>query len=130
MSSIVPNGLRVRTREMAQASPGASSNLAIAAAARAARRPQARSRSVAMRNAWRHSRTGLAVVLLLTAFLNVLKLTLPLYIFQLLDRVIASRSIDTLFLLTAITVLAVLAHFIRRSLARVVKGGDEAVGLA
>ncbi|MDZ4843605.1 MAG: ATP-binding cassette domain-containing protein [Hyphomicrobium aestuarii] len=61
-----------------------------------------------MRNAWRRSRPGLLAVFGLTAFVNLLKLAIPLYIFQLLDRVIASRSTDTLILLTVIAVFAVL----------------------
>lgn len=61
-----------------------------------------------MRNAWRRSRPGLVAVFALTAFINVLKLAIPLYIFQLLDRVIASRSTDTLILLTIIAVFAVI----------------------
>lgn len=71
-----------------------------------------------MRDAWRRSRTGILVIFLLTAFINILKLTLPLYIFQILDRVIASRSIDTLVLLTAMAafafLMATLAEMLRR----------------
>lgn len=66
------------------------------------------SRSASMREAWRRSRAGLAVVFLLTAFINLLKLAIPLYIFQLLDRVVASGSVETLVLLTAIAVFSVL----------------------
>lgn len=84
------------------------------------RRTATRPRSLAIQDAWRRSRTGIVIVLLLTSFLNVLKLTLPLYIFQLLDRVIASRSVDTLLLLSAITVFAMLAaslaEFLRRAM--------------
>lgn len=83
-----------------------------------AQRRRDRDRSISMREAWQQSRAGFAVVLLLTAFINVLKLTLPLYIFQLLDRVLASRSVETLVLLTAVTafaaVIATLAEVIRR----------------
>lgn len=115
-----PVGLRGRTRDVTAASAAGPSTLAIDAAAAPAQRRRARPRSIAMRDAWRRSRTGLTVVVLLTAFLNALKLTLPLYIFQLLDRVIASRSVDTLVLLTAITILAVLAgslaELVRRSM--------------
>lgn len=59
-----------------------------------------------LRQAWRRSRPGLLVIFVLTAFIALLKLTLPLYIFQLLDRVIASRSLDTLYLLTGIAAFA------------------------
>ncbi|MFZ4808533.1 MAG: type I secretion system permease/ATPase [Hyphomicrobiaceae bacterium] len=62
-----------------------------------------------LREAWRRSRPGLLVVFILTAFIALLKLTLPLYIFQLLDRVIASRSLDTVYLLTGIAVFGLTA---------------------
>lgn len=82
------------------------------------RQGRVRESSVTMREAWRQSRYGLGIVLLMTAFINILKLTLPLYIFQLLDRVLASRSVETLLLLTAMTafaaVVAALAEVIRR----------------
>jgi PrtD family type I secretion system ABC transporter len=52
---------------------------------------------------------GLAVVVLLSFFINLMKLAVPIYIFQLLDRVIASRSVETLVMLTIIIVCAVLA---------------------
>lgn len=65
-------------------------------------------KSPRMHEAWRRSLGGICVILLLTAFVNILKITIPLYIFQLLDRVVASRSVDTLVLLTAITVFAIM----------------------
>lgn len=71
------------------------------------KKPEGRGES--LRRAWRLSRTGIAVVLALTAFINVLKLAIPIYIFQLLDRVIASRNIDTLIALTAIAAFALIA---------------------
>lgn len=81
-------------------------------------RPSQAAGAALVKVAWRRSRTGLGAVLLLTAFINVAKLAIPLYIFQLLDRVIASRNIDTLVLLAAIalfTVLfAALAEVLRR----------------
>ena len=71
-----------------------------------------------LRHAWRRSYPGLFFVFVFSALINVLKLAIPLYIFQLLDRVLSSRSIDTLIVLTLITVCAVLtctiAEFIRR----------------
>ncbi|MDX2290301.1 MAG: ATP-binding cassette domain-containing protein [Hyphomicrobiaceae bacterium] len=91
--------------------------------ARPARRPRStsaerRPSTDPLRDAWRRSRPGLYVVGLLTVFINVLKLAIPLYIFQLLDRVIASRSVDTLLLLTAITAFAIivgaLIEYVRR----------------
>ena len=60
-----------------------------------------------MKDAWRRSLPGIFVIIILTLFVNILKITIPLYIFQLLDRVVASQSIDTLILLTTITVFAI-----------------------
>lgn len=59
-------------------------------------------------SAWRRSRLGIGTVLLLTAFINITKVAIPLYIFQLLDRVIASRNVDTLVLLTGMVLVTVL----------------------
>jgi PrtD family type I secretion system ABC transporter len=54
----------------------------------------------------------------LSFFINVMKLAIPIYIFQLLDRVIASRSVETLLMLTVMTVCAVItaavAEIVRR----------------
>ena len=52
-------------------------------------------------------RRNLLVVLLFTFFTNVLVLAIPIYLFQISDRVLTSRSIDTLVMLTAIIVGAV-----------------------
>lgn len=120
--SAMSQGLRSRSRAMIETWAGGPSTLAIAAAAKTTERPAAQHPSATLRDAWRRSRQGLAVVLLLTAFLNVLKLTLPLYIFQLLDRVIASRSVDTLILLTSITVMAMLAGSLAELVRRAMLG--------
>jgi PrtD family type I secretion system ABC transporter len=106
----------------------------ILASARKREAPKPPQKSAAQRDGlqhvvWRAARAGLAVTLLLTAFIAVLKLTLPLYIFHLLDRVIASRNIDTLLLLTLIAVFGVLmaaiAEFIRRTMLRDFAGWIE-----
>jgi len=57
--------------------------------------------------AWRKSYPGLAAIGLFSIFINLLKLAAPLYILQILDRVIASRSLETLFMLTIVTVIAI-----------------------
>ncbi len=41
---------------------------------------------------------------------NLLTLTVPLYLLQLFDRVLTSRSLDTLWVLTLIAVTALLAY--------------------
>ncbi len=53
-------------------------------------------------------RGNLAIVMLFTVASNVLILAIPLYLFQISDRVLTSRSIDTLLMLTAVIVGAVL----------------------
>ncbi|SFA44132.1 ATP-binding cassette, subfamily C [Paracoccus halophilus] len=56
--------------------------------------------------AWRISRPGLAAVMIFTACFNLLKFAMPLYLIQALDRVPASRSIETLVMLTIMVVIA------------------------
>lgn len=61
---------------------------------------------------WRtRARRGFAVVALFSLFINLLMLTVPIYLFQLSDRVLASRSIETLVMLSVLAagLLAVLA---------------------
>jgi ATP-binding cassette, subfamily C, bacterial len=53
-------------------------------------------------------RNNLAVVMLFTVASNILILAIPVYLFQISDRVLTSRSIDTLVMLTAVIVGAVL----------------------
>lgn len=56
-----------------------------------------------IRAIWRN----LAFVLLLTCATNVLILAIPIYLFQISDRVLTSRSLDTLIMLTAIVAGAI-----------------------
>lgn len=65
-----------------------------------------------MRAAWRRSYAGLAAILLFSVFVNLLKLATPLYVLQILDRIPASRSVETLIMLTAIVLAAVLTGVI------------------
>lgn len=67
---------------------------------------------------WRQSTPGLAAVGLFTLFINLLKLATPIFVLQVLDRVIASRSVDTLIMLTVITVVAVLCAGVLDALRR------------
>lgn len=57
-----------------------------------------------MRAIWRN----LAFVLVLTCATNILILAIPIYLFQISDRVLTSRSLDTLIMLTAIVAGAVI----------------------
>ncbi|MDC0739496.1 type I secretion system permease/ATPase [Cognatishimia sp. SS12] len=53
-------------------------------------------------------RKNLVLVILFTCATNVLILAIPVYLFQISDRVLTSRSLDTLIMLTAVIVGAVL----------------------
>ena len=53
--------------------------------------------------AWRSvARTNLIAVAAFSVVVNLLMLTMPLYLFQLSDRVLASRSLETLLMLSAL----------------------------
>ena len=57
-------------------------------------------------------RTNLAIVMAFTIFINILVLAIPIYLFQISDRVLTSRSMDTLVMLTAAVVGAVVLQAI------------------
>ncbi len=61
-----------------------------------------------LRDALGACRGGFFAVALFSLFINLLMLATPLYMLQLFDRVLGSRSTDTLMVLTIITVLALL----------------------
>jgi PrtD family type I secretion system ABC transporter len=63
-------------------------------------------RDTALAAAWRASRGGLAAIGVFSVFINLLKFTLPLYLIQVLDRIPASRSVETLVMLTVMAVVA------------------------
>ena len=76
--------------------------------------PKSRSRRASTVNqpvhlAWRASRGGLVALAFFSAFINLLKFATPLYLLQVLDRIPASRSVETLIMLTIMTLLAVTA---------------------
>lgn len=60
----------------------------------------------ALAAAWRASRGGIAAILVFSVFINLLKFTLPLYLIQVLDRIPASRSVETLVMLTIMAMVA------------------------
>ncbi len=77
-----------------------------------------------VQNALMASRASLGLVVLFSFCVNLLALAVPIYLLQLYDRVLASRSIDTLVMLTgivvvALAVLAILDAFRREMLARI-----------
>lgn len=53
-------------------------------------------------------RTNLTIVMLFTVASNILVLAIPVYLFQISDRVLTSRSLDTLVMLTIVIVGAVI----------------------
>ncbi|MBB3311363.1 ATP-binding cassette subfamily C protein [Rhizobium sp. BK196] len=65
-------------------------------------------------------RRNLAIVMVFTIAINVLLLAIPLYLFQISDRVLTSRSIDTLVMLSIVVVGAVLLQAFLDSVRRFV----------
>ncbi|MFD2738695.1 type I secretion system permease/ATPase [Sulfitobacter aestuarii] len=57
-------------------------------------------------------RRNLLLVLVLTCATNILILAIPVYLFQISDRVLTSRSVDTLIMLTVVIVGAVILQAI------------------
>ena len=81
----------------------------------------------------RGSKSSLAAVALFSFFVNLLTLTLPLYMLQLFTHVMSSRSVDTLVLLTIAATFALMfagvMEIVRaRLLARIGLKIDEAIG--
>lgn len=62
-----------------------------------------------LHSVWRKSYPGLAAIGVFSVFINILKLATPLYVLQLLDRLVASRSHETLVMLTIITLVAIVS---------------------
>ncbi|MFU0504447.1 type I secretion system permease/ATPase [Pseudaminobacter sp. NGMCC 1.201702] len=63
-------------------------------------------------------KTSLLLVFALSFFVNFLALTVPLYLLQIYDHVLASRSLDTLMMLTLIVVVALAVHSMLEALRR------------
>ncbi|AYG59176.1 type I secretion system permease/ATPase [Rhizobium jaguaris] len=61
---------------------------------------------------------NLLIVMIFTLAINVLVLAIPIYLFQISDRVLTSRSIDTLVMLTIAVVGAILLQVILDSVRR------------
>ena len=64
--------------------------------------------SKALENGVAAVRRNLLIVLMFSCVINVLVLSIPVYLFQISDRVLTSRSLDTLVMLTGVIVGAVL----------------------
>ncbi|MER8980561.1 ATP-binding cassette domain-containing protein [Mesorhizobium sp. M0510] len=65
--------------------------------------------SAPLSDMWRRSIPGLAAVMTFSVFINALRFTGPLYLIQIFDRVISSRSVETLVILTSAALLALVA---------------------
>ena len=65
-----------------------------------------------LRAGLRAVRQNLAIVMIFTVVSNFLVLAIPIYLFQISDRVLTSRSLDTLVMLTVVIVGAVLLQAI------------------
>lgn len=63
-------------------------------------------------------RNSLVIVFALSFFVNLLSLTVPLYLLQVYDHVLSSRSLDTLVMLTFIVVVALAVHAVLEALRR------------
>ena len=84
--------------------------------------------------AWRSlARRTLMAVALFSVFVNLMMLTMPLYLFQLSDRVLTSHSLDTLLMLTivalgVIAVLSILDIIRRQVLGRLATSFETTLG--
>lgn len=56
------------------------------------------------------ARRNLMIVAIFSVVVNTLVLAVPIYLFQMSDRVLTSRSLDTLVMLSIIVMIAILAH--------------------
>jgi ATP-binding cassette subfamily C protein len=79
------------------------------------------------------ARSALAAIALFSIFVNLLMLTMPLYLFQLSDRVLTSRSLDTLVMLTIVAlgfmgVLSLLDILRRQVLGRLATSFETTLG--
>ena len=63
--------------------------------------------TASLKTAVKTIRHNLAIVMLFTIACNVLVLAIPIYLFQISDRVLTSRSLDTLIMLTIVIVGAI-----------------------
>jgi ATP-binding cassette subfamily C protein len=66
------------------------------------------------------ARRNLVTVAIFSVMVNLLVLAIPIYLFNMSDRVLTSRSIDTLVMLTVIVVGAIAAHVVMDVLRRII----------
>ena len=80
-------------------------------------RPKGRGRTEVER-AFNLCKASLLMILVLSFFVNLLALTVPLYLLHIYDHVLSSRSIETLVMLTLIVIVALAVHAILEALRR------------
>lgn len=68
--------------------------------------------------AFKRCRASLAMVFALSFFVNLLALTVPLYLLHVYDHVLSSHSLDTLTMLTLIVIVALAVHATLEALRR------------
>lgn len=76
--------------------------------------------SAALKAGQRAIKKNLLAVMIFTVAANVLVLAIPVYLFQISDRVLTSRSVDTLIMLTAVIVGAVILQAVFDAIRRVI----------
>ncbi|ACP26749.1 putative Type I secretion system ATPase, PrtD [Sinorhizobium fredii NGR234] len=76
--------------------------------------------SASLKAGLRAIKQNLMVVMVFTLATNVLVLAIPVYLFQISDRVLTSRSIDTLVMLTGLIVAAVILQAIFDGIRRMI----------
>lgn len=81
-------------------------------------RPSAALGKTEIEQAFNLCKASLVLVFVLSFFVNLLALTVPLYLLQIYDHVLASRSLDTLTMLTLIVIVALAVHSILEALRR------------
>src|SRR3569623_1251279 len=67
-----------------------------------------------------NARRNLVTVWLFSVAVNLLVLSIPIYLFNMSDRVLTSRSTDTLVMLTMIVVIAIGAHVLMDMMRRII----------
>ena len=67
-----------------------------------------------------NARRNLVTVGLFSVAVNLLVLAIPIYLFNMSDRVLTSRSTDTLVMLTIIVVIAIAAHVLMDMMRRII----------
>jgi ATP-binding cassette subfamily C protein len=67
-----------------------------------------------------NARRNLVTVGLFSVAVNLLVLAIPIYLFNMSDRVLTSRSTDTLVMLTIIVIIAIAAHVLMDMMRRVI----------